>query len=937
MAKRIVIAELEMDTKRMQKDNASLIKQINILKESQKQLKKETSNLTTATDEQAMKFAKSDAELKKLSGTYNTNKKTLAENTTGVKNLNNELSREVLNIASAREQNKKLLAVRNQLNPANDKHKSAITEINDKMDKNNKYIESNVSGLEQQKIGIGKYEEGVISALKKVNIMGVNLGDVTQKGMAHRDSLKAQTVAQNTSTKSVGAGSKALKIFKYALIATGIGAIVVLIGSLVAGFASTQSGIDKVNRALAPLKGAFQGIIGVVQKLAVNVFGQLKDRWTVTLNSLLIGITKLRIKWNEFTGDDSEAKSLKAYQDQLEKELIPAQERLLAKNKELSQIWSNASNDIKEAAKAQQEIQRISEAVEQKEAEIVLIRAKSLDLIKEQELIAKDTTKTTNERKAAADEALRISRELATSEKEILLLKIQSEELQQSQNDSGRKDLQALNELKAELINKDKEQKATELKFISAKSAYQKEQNALAKKAIDNALKESTQRLDLFIAENQSKSKTLSEQLKFETTIKDKRLKLLEEELKAKKISQTKYETEVLNIKKDFLGKQAELAIQNLDRELQNDKALLDNKLLTEQLSNEQIYQARLTGLDAINAIELEKLQEQFEAKILSQEEFNTAKLEKDNEYLVAKKELEDENRAIRDEEELAREEARKEQEAIDFENDMALASENYLAQLILKQEDLNKQKALELANAEKVGADKSKIEAKYAKVEKNIQKSKQDFILGIASQTFGNLASLLGEHTAAGKAAAIAETTIATYQAATKAYSALSGITIVGPVLGAIAAAAAVASGIANVKKITSTKVPKAEKGALFNIGGKRHSQGGTRFTGEDGTAFEAEQGEVIGVMNRNAARLFMEFNDKYRDGGIVQRSNVFASGGVVQRSVINNNNGASSEQMKEAFSEALQEMPSPIVAVTDINDGQTSYSEVVDGANIS
>ncbi|MGQ2984007.1 phage terminase large subunit [Flavobacterium sp.] len=38
---------------------------------------------------------------------------------------------------------------------------------------------------------------------------------------------------------------------------------------------------------------------------------------------------------------------------------------------------------------------------------------------------------------------------------------------------------------------------------------------------------------------------------------------------------------------------------------------------------------------------------------------------------------------------------------------------------------------------------------------------------------------------------------------------------------------------GLANVKKIVSTKTPKAEKGALFSIGGNRHSVGGTLFTG--------------------------------------------------------------------------------------------------------
>ena len=32
----------------------------------------------------------------------------------------------------------------------------------------------------------------------------------------------------------------------------------------------TQAGADKISKALAPLKGAFQGIISVVQKIALN-------------------------------------------------------------------------------------------------------------------------------------------------------------------------------------------------------------------------------------------------------------------------------------------------------------------------------------------------------------------------------------------------------------------------------------------------------------------------------------------------------------------------------------------------------------------------------------------------------------------------------------------------------------------------------------------
>ena len=56
-------------------------------------------------------------------------------------------------------------------------------------------------------------------------------------------------------------------------------------------------------------------------------------------------------------------------------------------------------------------------------------------------------------------------------------------------------------------------------------------------------------------------------------------------------------------------------------------------------------------------------------------------------------------------------------------------------------------------------------------------------------------------------KAANIANATIDTYKAATSAYASLSGIPVVGPVLGAAAAAAAIAAGLVNVKNIASQK----------------------------------------------------------------------------------------------------------------------------------
>lgn len=79
---------------------------------------------------------------------------------------------------------------------------------------------------------------------------------------------------------------------------------------------------------------------------------------------------------------------------------------------------------------------------------------------------------------------------------------------------------------------------------------------------------------------------------------------------------------------------------------------------------------------------------------------------------------------------------------------------------------------------------------------------------LSVASDIFGSMAQIAGEETEAGKAFAVTRAVIDTYAAANSAYASMAGIPYVGPALGIAAAAAAIASGIANVKTILSTKV---------------------------------------------------------------------------------------------------------------------------------
>jgi hypothetical protein len=110
----------------------------------------------------------------------------------------------------------------------------------------------------------------------------------------------------------------------------------------------------------------------------------------------------------------------------------------------------------------------------------------------------------------------------------------------------------------------------------------------------------------------------------------------------------------------------------------------------------------------------------------------------------------------------------------------------------------------------------KKEIEKKYTilrgKVEKEFSKNQVKWSemtaeqqQDIASSTAGNLSKIMGEQTVAGKAFAVIQATIDTYKGATAAYSSMAGIPYVGPALGAVAAGAAIAAGLANVKAITS------------------------------------------------------------------------------------------------------------------------------------
>ncbi len=142
---------------------------------------------------------------------------------------------------------------------------------------------------------------------------------------------------------------------------------------------------------------------------------------------------------------------------------------------------------------------------------------------------------------------------------------------------------------------------------------------------------------------------------------------------------------------------------------------------------------------------------------------------------------------------------------ALNAENEWQNTQDNLFARLSLERQYLEAERQQEIEFATKIGADVNAVNEKYDKAELELERTKFNAIASLAGGFAQNLAQIFGEQTAVGKAAAIAQTTIATIQSGVNSYNALSGIPIVGPALGAVAAAAAVANGIRQVKKITS------------------------------------------------------------------------------------------------------------------------------------
>nr|UVN09225.1 MAG: hypothetical protein [Bacteriophage sp.] len=292
--------------------------------------------------------------------------------------------------------------------------------------------------------------------------------------------------------------------------------------------------------------------------------------------------------------------------------------------------------------------------------------------------------------------------------------------------------------------------------------------------------------------------------------------------------------------------------------------------------------------------------------------------------------------------------EQKKAADAMNLENDRALADMKLQNDLDSQITRLDAMKAAEIANAEAIGAETASIVERYEIMKDETKRKYYNAQLEMAAGTAGQLSSLLGEESAAGKAFAAAQALINTYLGASKALAQ-------GGIWGIAQAAIVVAAGMKNVMSINKTKEPdtkvntsvrKYAKGG--QIYGASHAAGGVTFTGSNGQQFEAEGGENMYILNRKASgainalsALNMEYGGRSFGSSGVYR---YANGGKIDVG------GGASMQLPSNFSlsndslrklaaimyDSVASVPAPRVAVTDIDEGQQRYNSVQVAASL-
>lgn len=538
---------------------------------------------------------------------------------------------------------------------------------------------------------VGNYKEAIIDAananipfIQQINQMVTSLGGLKN----YLAGMKTEMVAVSASTTG---WIKVLKLLKVALIGTGIGALVVALGSLVAWFTKTQKGVEAANKIMAALGATINVIIDRASKLGstlVNLFTGNFKKAGEDVKAIFSGIGK------EIADETKQAWELAEVLNEIDKKEVMLSMSRAANRAEIEKLKKAADDQTLSTQERIKAAEKAAE-IEKKDLEIQteLAEARLANTLGYTEM-NREVRKLMEQIKAGDITADEVIGKLGLSESTIEDLKTfrdQFNELQELMEDSyGRQTEQqnTLNSIRQEGADKAKEAKQTELEAVRAAEdamlALVKDKREQARKEIE--LNYSRQIEDLQIQLRQEENLTVkareainSQIVSLEQQKNVELQKLSDEELQKEIDNRTKLISLQLEAVKEGTEQEYQLKLQQLaaqrdaelaDKELTEqmklaiankyDKLMDDLILQREQEISEKQQEAvrlrmenEIMQMQQSGASELEILQEQASQKLEllnsiqqqegeSEQEFLNRKLQANQEYIDAKKAIAD-------------------------------------------------------------------------------------------------------------------------------------------------------------------------------------------------------------------------------------------------------------------------------------------------------
>jgi hypothetical protein len=727
---------------------------------------------------------------------------------------------------------------------------------------------------------VGNYTQSILEAGKSMGIFGGTFGNIIGSLQGMQTNLVAIRGGLTAASGGATGFAGAMNVVKVAIASTGIGLLIVGIGLLVSWLSKIDPVVDKTQQVFA----AFGAAIDVVKTTILKFVDGIKSVGDL-MSKLGTIIANPIDSFKQLAGSMAvaalEAAKLKEAQQDLA-DAMQVQEVLTAK----------ANQQVRELI-----LQSKNRSLSEKERQALLAQAAKLD-------------QEDFERKSKlAEEDLRINTAaIATkaqlNKQEIANLKAKGVEYAIELLNQGKimqDDVDAYKKAQLAKIEILDETTTRQEKIQNQSDALEEKRQAKAEAYRKKLEEDEKKRAELAKQKQEAILKAMQEELDLQDAIsgKDKneselakryelQLEMLNEQLAQKLISQVKYETELVKIQDEFESgveernkRIADEAQAQLDAELENFKKVQDEKI---RIANEA------------------------------------------NDLLTARRE-EDRLRI-----------------ATDYENELEIRRLNGENTLSLQIEQLDRQQAVEIAAAEKIGADRNKIYQKYELAKAAIAKEVQRAQLGSLADGLGQISELLGKNTAAGKAAGIAQATINTYLGVSQVLAAPpSGPEPLNTITKAIAIATTIGTGIANVANIVKVPTKFESGGKAATAGGNRHSSGGTKYYGDDGNVVELEQGENWYVLNRNASSAIgrlSDINQRYggvsfhtaNNSGFYEEGGLVGDGGLLQRSLTG---GDIAGVVLQAVDTAFRNV-TIVTKVTDVISETGKYNSLVDGANI-